>query len=127
VQLETAFGKCDMQEANKSLHSLNYIFGYLHPSHHLHFEERVYHTIKNRGSKREERVIVVIPNRSKLSFEGAAENEGIALDGLGDVGSSFGDRYRYLVCGSGHGVLFPVQAWESRRGASEGTTVGCCR
>jgi hypothetical protein len=39
AHLETAFGECDMQEANKGLHSLDYNFGYLHPSYQLHFEE----------------------------------------------------------------------------------------
>jgi hypothetical protein len=56
AQLETAFGKCDMQEASKGLHSLDYNFGYVHLGHHLHFEERLSHATKKRMSKLEKRV-----------------------------------------------------------------------
>ena len=79
-----------MKEENKGLHSLDYNFEYLRPSHHLYFEERVCHAIKKecqserRGSK--------VVTHNWLSFEGAPEDGRIALDGLGDVASSFGVR-----------------------------------
>jgi len=54
--LETAFGECDVQEENKGVHSSDYNFGYLHPCYPLHFEKRVPHATKKRGSKLEKRV-----------------------------------------------------------------------
>jgi hypothetical protein len=48
-QVETTFGERDMQEASKDLHSQDYNFGYVHLSHHLHFEERVSHATKKEG------------------------------------------------------------------------------
>lgn len=58
THLETAFSECDMWEANKGLHSLGYNFGYLDPSHHLHFQERNQRMSRamNKTSKQEKRV-----------------------------------------------------------------------
>ena len=56
AHLETAFNECDMQEANKGSHSLDYNFGYLHPSYRHHFEERMSHAIKTSRSTLEKRV-----------------------------------------------------------------------
>ena len=62
THLETAFSEGDMREANKGLHSLGYNFGYLDPSHHLHFQERMSRAMNKKMSKREKESKVVTPN-----------------------------------------------------------------
>jgi hypothetical protein len=92
AHLESSSGECDMQEAKKGLHSLDYHFGYLHPSHHFHFEGWLSYAIKQRRSNGEKRAKSSYNNWGKLSFEVVTKGGGIALNSLGNVGSSFGDQ-----------------------------------
>jgi len=69
--LETAFRECDMQEATRGLHSLNYNIGSLHPGHQLHFEERLSHAINKRMLKLEKRIKSCSSQPEYVEFRGS--------------------------------------------------------
>ena len=68
VHLDPAFGDCEMQEANKGLHSLDYNAGNLHPNHHLRLEDWLSYAINQRRSKGEKRVKIIYTRLEKFEF-----------------------------------------------------------